>query len=46
MNNFIDESKIKEFVFVDGQKFEADEAYISIYKQARKSVYVVNGYNY
>ena len=44
MDNFIDETKIKEFVFVDGQKFEADEAYISIYKQAKKSVYVVDDY--
>ncbi|MBR3839597.1 MAG: ORF6N domain-containing protein, partial [Erysipelotrichales bacterium] len=32
MDNFIDETKIKEFVFVDGQKFEANEAYISIYR--------------
>lgn len=44
MNNFIDDSKIKEFVFIDGQKFEADEAYISIYKQAKKSIYVVDDY--
>ena len=44
MDNFIDESKIREFVFVDGQKFEADEAYISIYKQAKRSIYVVDDY--
>ena len=44
MDNFIDETKIKEFVFVDGQKFEADEAYISIYKLAKKSIYVVDDY--
>ena len=44
MDNFIDETKIKEFVFVDGQKFEANEAYISIYRQAKKSIYVVDDY--
>lgn len=44
MNNFIDETKVKEFVFLDGEKFEADEAYIIIYKQAKKSIYVVDDY--
>lgn len=44
MDNFIDDTKIKEFVFVDGQKFEADEAYISIYMHAKKSIYVVDDY--
>ena len=44
MDNFIDESKIRDFVFVDGQKFEADEAYIKLYKQAKNSIYVVDDY--
>ena len=44
MDNFIDESKIREFVFVNGQKFEADEAYIKLYKLAKKSIYVVDDY--
>ena len=44
MDNFIDASKIKEFVFVDGQKFEADEAYIKLYKLAKQSIYVVDDY--
>ena len=44
MDNFIDETKIKEFVFVDGQKFEADEAYINIYKRAKKTIFVLDDY--
>ena len=44
MDNFIDVSNIKEFVFVDGPKFEADEAYIKLYKLAKKSIYVVDDY--
>ena len=44
MDNFIDETRIKEFVFVDGQKFEADEAYIKLYKFAKQSIYVVDDY--
>lgn len=44
LNNFIDESKVKQWVFVDGQKFEADEAYIHIYQQAKQTIYVIDDY--
>lgn len=44
MNNFLIEDKMKEFVILEGQKFEADEAYIKIYGQAKKSIYVVDNY--
>ncbi|MEG0276716.1 MAG: ORF6N domain-containing protein [Coprobacillus sp.] len=44
MNNFLGEDKMKEFVILEGQKFEADEAYIKIYGQAKQSIYVVDNY--
>ncbi|MBR3840217.1 MAG: ORF6N domain-containing protein [Erysipelotrichales bacterium] len=44
MDNFVDNNKLKEFVFLDGQKFEADEAYISIYKQAKQNIYIIDDY--
>ena len=44
MDNFVDPSKFKHFLFLDGQKFEADMAYIQIYEQAQKSIYVVDDY--
>ena len=42
--NFITEKDIKNFVIYKGQKFEADLAYIEIYQQATKSIYVVDNY--
>lgn len=42
--NFITEKDIKNFVIYKGQKFEADAAYIDIYQQAAKSIYVVDDY--
>ncbi len=42
--NFISDKDFKNFVIYKGQKFEADIAYIDIYQQARKSVYVVDDY--
>ena len=39
--NFISEKDIKNFVVYKGQKFEADLAYIDIFQQATKSIYVV-----
>lgn len=42
--NFISDKDIKNFVIYKGQKFEADIAYIDIYQQARKSIYVVDDY--
>ena len=43
-DNFISDKDIKNFVIYKGQKFEADIAYIDIYQQARKSIYVVDDY--
>lgn len=42
--NFISEKDLKNFVIYKGQKFEADAAYIDIYQQAKKSIYVVDNY--
>ena len=42
--NFISEKDVKNFVIYKGQKLEADIAYIEIYQQAMKSIYVVDDY--
>ncbi len=42
--NFISDKDLKNFVIYKGQKFEADVAYIDIYQQAKKSIYVVDDY--
>lgn len=42
--NFISDKDFKNFVIYKGQKFEADVAYIDIYQQATKSIYVVDDY--
>ena len=42
--NFISEKDVKNFVIYKGQKLEADIAYIEIYQQAEKSIYVVDDY--
>lgn len=42
--NFITDKDFKNFVIYKGQKFEADVAYIDIYQQAQKSIYVVDDY--
>lgn len=39
---FVSEKDFKNFVIYKGQKFEADAAYIDIYQQAKKSIYVVS----
>lgn len=43
-NNFIKKNVMKEYVFLDGEQFEADEAYIEIYKQAKKNIFVIDDY--
>lgn len=43
-DNFITDKDKKNFVIYKGQKFEADAAYIDIYQQATKSIYVVDDY--
>lgn len=42
--NFVSEKDFKEYVIYKNQKFEADAAYIDIYQQATKSIYVVDDY--
>ena len=42
--SFISEKDVKNFVIYKGQKLEADIAYIEIYQQAKKSIYVVDDY--
>ncbi len=42
--NFISDKDFKNFVIYKGQKFEADYAYVDIYQQATKSIYVVDDY--
>ena len=42
--NFVSDKDFKNFVIYKGQKFEADAAYIDIYHQAKKSIYVVDDY--
>lgn len=44
MDKFIDETNIKEITFLEGQRFEANEAYINIYKQAKHTIYVMDNY--
>ena len=42
--NFVSEKDFKNFIIYKGQKFEADAAYIDIYQQATKSIYVIDDY--
>ena len=42
--NFISEKDFKNFVIYKDEKFEADMAYIDIYQQATKSIYIVDDY--
>ena len=42
--NFVSDKDFKNFVIYKGQKFEADAAYIDIYQQATRSIYVVDDY--
>ena len=42
--NFVSDKDFKNFVIYKGQKFESDAAYIDIYQQAKKSIYVVDNY--
>ena len=42
--NFVSDKDLKNFVIYKGQKFEADAAYIDVYQQANKSIYVVDDY--
>ena len=44
MENFIDPSTYKHFLFFDGQKLEADVAYMKIYGIAKKSITIIDNY--
>ncbi|MGX8833941.1 ORF6N domain-containing protein [Amedibacillus sp. YH-ame6] len=44
MDNFIDDTPIKEITFLEGQKFEANEAYINIYKHAKHTIFLIDNY--
>lgn len=44
MDNFVDENKLKHFVFLDGQRVEADIAYQTIYKMAKCTIFIVDDY--
>lgn len=43
-DNFVSEKDFRNFVVYKGQKFEADAAYIDIYRQANTSICVVDDY--
>ena len=43
-DNFIDESMYKEFLIMDGHKFEAIKAYKTIFSMAKKSIIIVDNY--
>lgn len=43
-DNFVSDKDYRNFVIYKGQKFEADAAYIDIYRQAQKSIYVIDDY--
>ena len=44
MNNFIDPNTYKHFLLFNGNKIEADIAYVKIYKSAKKSIYIIDNY--
>ncbi len=44
MENFIDPNTYKHFLIMNGQKIEANVAYSTIYKSAKKTIYVVDNY--
>ena len=44
MENFIDPSTYKHFLIFDGQKLEADVAYVKIYSMAKKSIIIIDNY--
>ena len=44
MDNFIDPSKYKHFLILDGQKIEGDVVYQQIYSLAKRSIYIIDDY--
>ena len=44
MDKFIDESKFKEYLILDGHMVESNIAYSDIYNQAKESIYIIDNY--
>ncbi|MCR5462304.1 MAG: ORF6N domain-containing protein, partial [bacterium] len=44
MDNFIDPSKFKHYLILDGERIEAIIAYQTIYSLAKKSIYIIDDY--
>ena len=44
MDNFIDPNSYKHFLLMNGEKIEADFAYTTVYKSAKKSIYLIDNY--
>ena len=44
MENFIDPTTYKHFLIFDGQRLEADVAYMKIYGMAKKSITIIDNY--
>ena len=44
MDNFIDPNSYKHFLLMNGEKIEADLAYTTVYKSAKKSIYLIDNY--
>ncbi len=44
MDYFVDPSTFRHFLFVDGQKFEADIAYTQIYNMAQRIIFIVDDF--
>ena len=44
MDNFIDPSMYKQFLFLSGQKVEANLAYQTIYSSAESTIYIIDDY--
>ena len=44
MDNFVDPQKYKQFIFVNGERIEADIAYQTIYSLAKYSIIIIDDY--
>ena len=44
MDKFLDESKFKEYLILNGNMVEADIAYSEIYESAKESIYLIDNY--
>lgn len=44
MDHFIDDTKVKEKMVMNGQVFDAAQVYANMYKQAKQSIYLIDDY--